>query len=68
MSNDPGYKIINCAPPTPEQIEAAKAEISIETLQKFQQSISSLGFERLGWGQNSDKLLHDGLDVSNILL
>jgi hypothetical protein len=62
-SNDLGYKILNGVRPTPDKVEAAKAEISIEYLHKLQQSISSLGFERLGWGKDSDVLLHDGLDV-----
>jgi hypothetical protein len=64
MSNDLGYKIIKAQPAPPKLIEAAKAEISMDNLRKFQQSGSSLGFERLGWGENNSKLLHDGLDVS----
>lgn len=63
MSNDPGHKIVKGTVPTREKIEAAKAEISEGDLRKFQQS-TSLGFERLGWGQNNDTLLHDGFDVS----
>jgi len=45
--------------PTRDKIEAAQAEISGENLRKLQQSTSSLGFERLGWGKK-----YDGLDAS----
>jgi hypothetical protein len=64
MSNDLGYKIIKAQPAPPDLIEAARAEISVDNLRKFQQSTSSLGFERLGWGENNSRLLHDRLDVS----
>lgn len=67
MSNDLGYMIFQGTSPTPEKIEAAKAEISAENLRKFQQSLSSLGFEKLGWGEHSDTLFHDGLDVRVLL-
>lgn len=63
MPNDPGYKILSGVAPTHEKIETAKAEISMENLVKLQQSTSPLGFERLGWGKNSNGLLHDELDV-----
>ena len=68
MSNDPGYRIFQGTPPTREKIEAAKAEFSAENLRKFQQSISSLALERLGWSKHSDVLLHDGLDVRVLLM
>jgi hypothetical protein len=64
MSNDLGYKIIKAQPAPRDLIEAARAEISVDNLRKFQQSTSSLGFERLGWGENNNRLLHGGLDVS----
>lgn len=64
MSNDLGYKIIKAQPAPPDLIEAAKTEISRDNLRKFHKSISSLGFERLGWGENNERLLHSGLDVS----
>ncbi|EDO00503.1 predicted protein [Sclerotinia sclerotiorum 1980 UF-70] len=65
IPTDPGYKILDGTPPTRDKIEAAQAEISVENLQKLQQSTSDLGFERLGWGEKINSLLHDGLDLDN---
>jgi hypothetical protein len=64
MSTDLGYKILKGPTPSPESIDAAMDEISAENLQKFRESVSSLSFERLGWGKHCDSLFHDGLDVS----
>ena len=68
MSNDSGYKILKGTPPPRAMIDAAKAEISADNLQKIQNSTSNLGFEALGWGADCDKLLHYGLDVSALYL
>lgn len=62
--NGPGYKILDGVAPTDEMLAAAKAEISTDTLEKFQQSFSSVGAEGLGWGRNCEALFYEGLNVS----
>jgi hypothetical protein len=66
MSKDPGFKILDLRRPPPEMINAAMAEISVEDLDKFRNSYSSLGFEKLGWGTNCESLFLDGFDVSSL--
>ena len=61
MANNSGYKVINGTSPAINTVNAAKTEISVGNLRS---KTSVLGFERLGWGDNCDKLFHDGLDVS----
>ena len=64
MANNSGYKVINGTRPAIDTVNAAKAEISAEKLRYLGSKSSLLGFETLGWGDNCERLLHDGLDVS----
>ena len=63
MENTSGYKILDGEVPEPEKVNAAIAEISMDELNRFRQSISSLGLETLGWGPACDELFNQGLNV-----